>query len=222
MFFGKRGFARRRNKLRLGYPGGRRRILVPLEDLYDQELKFFDTNISFGVDEEFSVIIRTFNNIRQGTSGNERIGRSLVIRRFMFEYSILTNDIFGPNRSSAALRVIIYLDTQANGATIVVSDILQTANYHSFTNLENRARFSIIMDRTHVLNALARITDDVIPTIQVHNFYSKELNIPIDFDDSFTDGRMSTIRSNNIGILFISRNGNYDMKGEVRLRFTDS
>ena len=52
------------------------------------------------------------------------------------------------------MRVMLYHDKQANGATAAVLDILESADYQSFNNLVNSGRFRILMDRTYAMNYL--------------------------------------------------------------------
>ncbi len=217
----KAGFARSRAKLRRGYPGKGKRRRFARRKVYGQELKFFDTLIAIGGIPTAGAVHPTFNNVAEGTARSERVGRKIVIRRIGWKYSNLATPT--PPVESTVVRLIVFLDTQANGATATVAEILDTAQYHSFRKLENAQRFSILMDRTHPCNVLAKTTATGIDFDYGFDFYSKELNIPIEFDNSFIDGRLETIRSNNIGLLLISKSNNdVDVNGTMRIRYTDS
>ncbi len=125
--------------------------------------------------------------------------------------------------TSEVVRLILYVDKQANGATIAVTDLLETANFHAFNNLANSGRFRILMDRTHDLKAPGAagdgVANDSTEDVQSYVFF-KEMNLPIEF--SGINGVIGEIRSNNIGVLVISRGGTAELDSKFRLRFSDT
>lgn len=120
------------------------------------------------------------------------------------------------------LRMIIYLDKQANGTSATVTDILQTANINAFNNLFNKERFVILRDTIIDLVAEAGANDgtqDQFGIVQ-HSFSAfKKCRIPLEF--SGATGAIAEIRSNNIGILFISQAGVAVVDYTTRIRFAD-
>lgn len=118
------------------------------------------------------------------------------------------------------VRLIVYQDKQANGATIAVLDLLETANYQSFNNLSNSGRFRVLMDRTHTLVAASAIAGPSTGEDGMNFTFFKQLNMPIEF--SAGAGVIAEICTNNIGVLAISRGGGVLLDSKFRLRFTDS
>ncbi len=122
-----------------------------------------------------------------------------------------------------SIRVIMYQDRQCNGATAAVTDILESADWQSFNNLSNKSRFRTLMDRSYQLN-FQTLASDGAGLVSSGNFvmedtFFKKCNIPIEFDS--TTGALTEIRSNNIGILLISQNGQVAFTSKIRLRFSD-
>ncbi len=129
--------------------------------------------------------------------------------------------------TASIVRVIVYLDKQANGATATILDILETATEFSFNNMANKGRF-LTLGQVRIPiqcpSGSGRGTTDTLSYGEnvVPYFFSKEVDIPVEFDNSFADGRIATIRSNNIGVLAIQGSqalANFEYI--ARLRFTD-
>lgn len=189
------------------------------------EQKFFDGTLDITSVAQAGAIEDSICKIPQGVTEITRVGRKAVIKSLAYNYSVIvpeTHDTATPAHGSQ-VRVIIFQDKQCNGVTAAVDDILQTANYKSYYNLVNQGRFKILMDRTHNINyqTLASMTDNSFSQSehQQHYTFYKKLNVPIEFDA--TSGAITTIRSNNFGILTISKETSPDISSKWRLRFTD-
>lgn len=192
------------------------------------EMKFLDTNIDDAVILQNGTIQNsgTVNVIAQGTGESQRVGRKVTIKQLHWRYTVSRPE----NLSSADLssgdivRVILYEDKQCNGSAAAVTDILETNDYQSFRNLANSGRFSILYDKTHDLNLLNGIseasnsvsTSAVFRSTQFH----KVCHIPIEYNG--TNGTIAEIRSNNLGVLLLSRDGDKTSFSSVmRLRYFD-
>lgn len=168
--------------------------------------------------------IPSINLIAQGTTESTRIGRKCNIRNILWKFDIKLAASTDKQDTTDMARVILYLDMQTNGAaTSAVTDILETANYLSFRNLANSGRFKILMDRTYAMNAPAGAgngtTEDWGEHI-IHDEFYKKCNIPLEF--SGVTGAITELRSNNIGILTISRDAALTgLNGQMRIRFSD-
>ncbi len=187
------------------------------------ELKFFDLDIDdTAIDNAGTIVADSINEIPQGTGEQARIGRKCTIRSINWRFEVRLPTQTGGATASDVARIILYLDKQANGATAAVTDILESANYQSFNNLANKGRFRTLMDRTYDLVAQAGggdgTTEDYGQVI-ISDTLFKKVNIPIEF--SSTAGAITEIRSNNIGLLTISRTGVAAFASKIRLRFTD-
>ena len=214
----KRGFKRWRagRDRRVGYYGRFNRPVY-----YKGELKFHDIDIvDVFIDVSGTILAPSCNLIAQGTGESERIGRKCRIKSIDWRMS------FRKNASTATagddvVRIILYLDKQTNGAAATILDILDTADYQSFPNLANSSRFSFLMDRTFAINSHAGggngTTQDLYSFMKTLRF-RKRCNIPLEFN--LTAGVIAELRSNNLGVLTISREGTSGMESTMRLRFS--
>ncbi len=189
------------------------------------ELKFHDLDIDDAVIASNGTIVdSSVNNIPQGVTEVTRVGRKCTIRSINWRFHILL-----PNSANMAagtndtVRVILYLDKQCNGAAAAVTDILESDNYQSFNNLANKSRFRILMDRKYQMNAQAGSGDGTsgdAAGVQYNDALYKKVNLPIEFDS--TTGALTEIRSNNIGVMLLSKVGICLFESKMRLRFSDS
>ncbi len=189
------------------------------------ELKFHDQDCNDAATSTGGFITNTgsLNKIAQGIAEQQRIGRKATIKAIEWNCELAWIPIVGTAAPDhVAVRVIMFVDKQCNGATAVVADLLQDVDYQSFYNLENQNRFRIIWDRTYQLRASGGAGDGTTndwPGNSVAFEMRKRVNIPIEF--SGATGQITEIRSNNIGVLIIANNNGAKMEGKVRLRFQD-
>ncbi len=188
------------------------------------ELKFHDIAVTDAVVAVNGTIQNTgsVNLIAQGTGESQRIGRKCVIKSINWRFELDIPAVANATGSDT-VRVMFYLDKQANGVTASATDILATDNFQSFNNLANSGRFRILLDRTYVLNhsggAGDGTTNDALP-YHVSDTFFKKCNIPLEF--SSTAGAITELRSNNLGVLLLGRGGVAGFNSILRLRFQDS
>lgn len=190
------------------------------------ELKFHDFTFSHVNVSATGTITPTLNAIAQGTTESQRIGRKCTVKSIHTKFNIKISEEAGQStpKDGDILRIILYVDKQCNGQTALVTDILERTNYLSFRNLANSGRFNVLSDKMYTLNVnnltvfsgsgLYSSTEVLRP-----GSMSKVCTLPIEF--SSTTGALSEIRSNNIGVLFISKNGDINYSADWRLRFND-
>lgn len=190
------------------------------------EMKFHDIDIDDGTVSATGDIQNggTINIIPQGVLENQRIGRKCTIRSINWRYQVTLPSTASASETADSVRMILYVDKQTNGATATVLNILANANFQSFRALENTGRFTILMDKTHKMQARAGIGGATLlfgEDQSNHSFY-KKCNIPIEFDNVANTGVLTTIRTNNLGCLFISQGGFAGVDSTMRLRFSDN
>ncbi len=188
------------------------------------EFKFHDLDIDDAVIAVGGTIAQaSCNLIAQGVTESERIGRKCTIKQINWRFQILL-----PNSANIAggtnetVRVILYLDKQANGAAATVTGILESVDFQSFNNLSNKSRFRTLMDRVYNMNAQAGAGDGAANDtagVQKNDSFYKKVNIPIEFDA--VAGALTEIRSNNIGVLLLSKIGICLFESKMRLRYAD-
>ncbi len=189
------------------------------------ELKFHDVDLDDAAVAPFSVIVSTINVIPQGVTEVQRIGRKCTLKNIMWRYRLTLDaeDAVIVAGQAVTFRLILYQDKQCNGATALVTDILETDDFRSFRNLANAGRFNILMDRTHTVNKLAMGSDGagLMSTAQVTMLRTlyKSCNIPIEFNG--VTGALGEIRSNNLGVLLLVSNAGSGIDSKIRLRFSD-
>lgn len=187
------------------------------------ELKFFDLDLDDAVIATGGTITDSLNKIPQGTTESQRGGRKCTITSVTWKYWVAIPEIDAVATPSAGdtVRLILYVDKQANGATAAVTDILESADWQSFYNLANSKRFRIICDKLHTLNYATLASDGagVVSSAELAKDaeVSYKLNLPVEF--SSTTGAITEIRSNNLGILLISNAGLAGLFSKIRLRF---
>ncbi len=192
------------------------------------ELKFHDVSLDDAAIASGGGITDSICKIPQGVTEVTRVGRRCVITNIGWRFNITLpeqNAVGSPNASDV-VRVILYLDKQANGATAAITDILETADYQSFNNLSNSGRFRTLMDRSYAISYKTLATQFDANnydqgSVDIQDVFFKSVNIPIEFDNSFSDGRITTIKTNNIGVLLLSQNGVPGLFSKFRLRFSD-
>ncbi len=191
------------------------------------ELKFHDVDVDDAVVAAGGNIVNsgTVIVIPQGTTEKTRVGRKCTLRSLHLRYllTLPEQDAVATPANGDTVRLIIYLDKQCNGATIAVTDLLESDNIHSFRNLSNSSRFVVLCDKIHNVNYAGMASDGagiVSQAATTNNYtWNKKCNIPIEY--SSTTGAVGEIRSNNIGIMLVGNSGVVGWFSQWRCRYSD-
>ncbi len=187
------------------------------------ELKFHDLDIDDATIATNGTIAQaSINIIAQGVTEVQRIGRKCTLRSINWRFNIRLPEGVAVTTTSDTVRVIVYLDKQTNGAAAGVTDILETDDYQSFNNLANKSRFRTLMDRTYDINSDLSGDGTTVdsPRFNMNDSFFKKINIPIEYDA--TTGAITEQRSNNVGVLLLSKNGLCTFNSKMRVRFSDN
>jgi len=190
------------------------------------EYKFWDVQLDDIVVATAGSTTSSLNLIPQDTTESGRIGRKVTISAIGWHWKCQLPPVAnaGAMPNGDTVRMMVVLDTQANGAIALVTDILDVANYQSFNNLSNSHRFRVLYDHVVSLSYMGVVADasNNFDSAQVNRngTWYKRCHIPIEF--SSTTGAIGEIKSNNLTILFISSNGEAGIVSKFRLRYTDS
>ncbi len=200
-------------------PGIDRRNVGTLR-VANAEKKLLDTSITLAAAATGGLVEDSLCHIAQGTAENQRIGRSITIHNLDMkgyinfpEHATISADLF---------RVIVFIDSSANGTAAAVLDILETADQSSFRNLANSGRFHVLRDSYDTINsntADAASNYGQVVKPWTFNWYSRD-GLKIDY--SLNTGGMAEIRTNNIGVLFINNWGTSTFTATARIRYTDA
>ncbi len=224
----------------VSFPSGTRRTRVRAGGVYTahrtprhrgrdtrmtQELKFHDVLFSDAVITTAGDVTATLNLIAQGVTESTRVGRKCTLKSFAwhFDMDLPEVDAAATPAGGDVVRVILFLDKQANGAALVVTDFLEINNYQSFNNLANSSRFRTLMDRSYDLNYASLASDGAAVVSQsdvvLHDSFYKDFVIPLEFNAAA--GALTEIRSNNLCAILISKTGLAGFTSRIRIRFTD-
>lgn len=186
------------------------------------ELKAVDTTVSHVPSSTSGTITSSVNVVAQGSGEDERVGRKINIKALHFRYR-LTLPLVNASATepdSDLVRVIFFVDRQTNGTAATVTDVLESADVHSYCNLSNQGRFAIIWDRVDILTAVATTkvgADYFSPSVHDLESFDQSINVPVEF--SGVTGAVSEMTSHNIGVLSISLNGLGNLDGISRIRY---
>lgn len=134
------------------YGDARKALLVArgVRRLLNVEIKNHDVQ-QVGVALSNTMVITQLSNIAQGGTTNTRDGAQCKMLGIDFNY-LLT---ISANASRPAVRIMLVLDKQTNQAIYTIADLIEDVsasdNIVSPRNLDNKHRFTILYDRTHVL-----------------------------------------------------------------------
>ncbi len=188
------------------------------------EKKFFDLDIDdAAIAAGATIVIDSVNKIAQGTTESTRVGRKCTLVAMHWRGAVQLQVSTAAANTSDEVRLICYLDKQCNGATAATTDILESANIHSFNNLANKGRFRILMDKKFDMVCPSGGGDGTTEDYGEDSIsfeWHKKLHLPIEFDS--TAGAITEIRSNNIGVLALSAAGLCSLNSKCRLRFSDA
>lgn len=195
---------------RRGYPG------------LGGELKFKDISLVVDPIAVAGSLVTTVNTIEQGADENERIGRKVIIKSIHIRGRFKVDDATA-NGSTTIIRMIIYVDGQANGAAAAALDMMHIASNNSFRSLVNTGRFKFLLDKQIVLNKLVGgyLADDTTSNqaVQKQFIWNKRVHIPLLYDGA--TGALTELCCNNVGILFFTdlTASAPSFAGNLRLRF---
>lgn len=182
------------------------------------EVKFIDSVSGVGsVGPTGGVAL--INGIIQGDDYNQREGRKVTWTSLLFRGTIFSNN---SSDVGDVIRVMVVWDNQSNGALPAVGDVLQTVDYHSPMNLNNRDRFMVLCDNYYTAEALAVSGGALTAGAPCPNFFNiyKKFNLSTIF--SATTANIGAISTGSMFVLAISLATNVSqLSYTARLRFID-
>lgn len=188
------------------------------------ELKFKDTNkASTAITAAGSIFNDTLVGLQEGNTDSSRIGNRITVKSVMVRGIAQLAAAVDSANTSQSVRIIVYLDRQANGATAAVTDILASADFLAFNNLDNSDRFRTLADTMIDMQVPGATPSGAAYTFGEFNqtfFLKAKLNL--DFKYKGNAGTVADLSGNNIGVLVI---GKTDALGTIaydaRVRYTD-
>ena len=132
------------------------------------------------------------NGIPPGTEIDQRVGREVTMRSIQFQY-VLRPLAGGVDQTA---RVLLVYDRQTNATALTADQVLHAVTTVAPRNLENKKRFKILYDCTHVLSPPA-----VANTAVSRRFY-RRLSHPVTFN-SLGMGTIGDIITGSLYAIFI-------------------
>lgn len=199
---------KRRFKRRTTFKGLSRRVRR-LE--LDEEVKVNDLILNGAVDTTGS--FNLMNGIAQGNTQSTRVGNTITITGFYARY------LWNIGDSVNYCRLILVLDKQPNGATPIISDLINTSlgvSWLAPINWNNRQRFKFLKDEVMSLS---------IDSGQMNSTFFLKFKKPIRTIYSGTGSTITSISSNAIYAFLVTDSGappSPTHQAFYRLRYTDS
>lgn len=185
------------------------------------ETKFKDGNYDFGA-VAVTGELQNMVLVPQDTTESGRIGRKITLTSCSVRLMIELPETDDDHDTADILRVIVFIDKQANGATPACADILETATLLAFNNLANKGRFRTLADRRYEISSSTGSGNGTTDHFGAQRRYEElhfKLNLPIEY--SGTTGAITEVKSNNLGILVLSKEGVVNLVTKWRIRYLD-
>jgi len=161
------------------------------------------------------------NGVAQGSDYTNRIGRKTVMKSILFRANIYPKvDTASP--VGATIRIMLVYDKQTNGALAAVTDILNAATYLQPTNLNNRDRFKILMDKFVTTNANTTAGGNQTVAGGGTRLVKKYIRCEHDVIFGGTGATVGDIQSGSLFMVTISSSATYALDYNVRTRFIDA
>lgn len=198
---------------------------------FQPELKFFDTNVN-GSPLTMATgnvnISNSINLIEQGSGGQQRNGKKVIIKSIQLNIRIDWDDIFVnagiPLDTTAYVRLFLVLDMQCNGSSATASTLLQGTNDDdALIDLDWRRRFKILKEWRIPGCYTGGYQDGVLNRSNGCTLcfkYYKKCNIPIRFNAQTPT--ISNVADNNLILMCATNRDNFStITCYSRLRFVD-
>lgn len=149
------------------------------------------------------------NGCEQGSDYTDRIGRKIFMKSLFIRGMVSTQPSLNAGSSPSAAnsqtaRMVVFIDSQPNGAAPSVTDLLNTASPFSQLNLNNRDRFRILADETFCFGPLVTSTTATQAIAYADNQASLvERYLRLRHETIFNAGNAGTIGDINSGALYM-------------------
>lgn len=183
------------------------------------ELKFLETYQNFFVDSTIEVpATGQLNLIPQASNSTSRIGRKVVITSIKQQLQFTHTEL---NGDGCVIYGYVVLDRQCNGAAATPTDVFVLAgSAYCLLRPDQEDRFVIL--HKYMLESNPPLAN--VPFCRAVE-WETECNIPIEFDSSVATGAITSIRSNNLFLIFGLHPTNADdaikVDGVTRVTFRD-
>lgn len=196
----------------------KKRTVAKLSARPTAELKYYDVTRAAGTVSGAGTVDPTFANIVAGTGPSNRLGRLITVHEIevLGNVSVPTTATLG--QAWDCFRLMVVQDKQCNGAAYGVTDLLVTGDEKSLLNPLNECRFDILKEALYEVNQGVAIAT----TGEAGRWFRFKLPVNIVLEYSANAGTVADLRSNNINLFAVTRNGVGVIEYTARLRYTDA
>jgi len=208
-------------------PNKKRTVAKMMGPLRAVEIKYLDTSRAAAQVSGSGVVDPYLCNLTQGVGSSFRIGR--LVNAVSLE--IIGNASIPVTTDTAqtwdAIRIMVVLDKQCNGALFGVTDLLVAGDEKSHTNPVNEHRFEILKEQIFSINGPVALNDgggagNALKLGESGQWFRYKIPLDCVLEYGANAGAVSDLRSNNIAVLAITRNGRGVIEYIARLRYTDA
>lgn len=190
----------------------------------NQELKHVDITCGGVINDLLGTIV-LLNPLSQGTTDTTRIANDVHNTSIQFRGCITSDSVIADgSQSSCIVRVLVFWDRQANGATVSMSDVFDqsvvTEEWFAPYNMDYQKRFKILYDKTFTVNP-----NYGLATVQQGYKVPFRFKIPLGRETKYDGnaGTVADIETNALYMYYISDNAPPDctLAGYTRLIYKD-
>jgi len=185
------------------------------------ELKAIDVQVAAGAMTTGATVV-CLNGCQVGADIGNRIGRKLTMKSLMLRLNfspIATTD----SPVGCTARCMVVYDAQSNAATITGAMLLRSDAFLEPNNLENRDRFTVLMDKFITLPAANYTASEVLGGSPTPRLVKKYLRINRDTVYNTTNGgTFADITSGGLWFVVLASNTTQTIQLNSRLRFVDT
>ncbi len=227
------GYRVKRKRVAYRPPAGQMIMVAGPRSFANQELKFFDTEITNTVMSATWAALEpattNLSAVAQGDGESNRDGRKYTIKSVHIKGFIETavQESQTAPLSDILVRMVLVHDTQTNGAQLTATEVMDaggTDDINSFRNLGFTKRFRVLSDQTHRIERLNTNEGAVNLFASPNTHYpftmNKSFKTPMNVLMSDTGADIANVTDNSIHMIAITTSTAALMNYQCRVRFT--
>lgn len=194
---------------------------------FQPEYKFLDTGLGGAIGTVAATLEKVnLNVVAQGDTESNRNGRKITVTAVQTKGRLTLAAATAAANTSCAVRLMLVQDRQTNNAEFSSTALLESDNINSFNNLAFKKRFRVLWSHTIDLYSGGAAPSGAALTfseaVQSWECYKGNLNIPVEFDNSDTDGAIDTQTGNSLYFCAVASTADLvTVSGSARIRFVD-
>lgn len=166
-------------------------------------------------------VFNLLNGVAQGDDYTNRTGRQIYMDSLSFLFSAEPNTA-STSPNGDILRIILFIDNQANGSTPATTDLLEAAGYLDQYNENNSERFSILLDHMIPLEANSYAAGALTTGDPKFHIFSREVDLNTFTIFNNTGATAAAITTGSLWFFCISAYGSWNASFNSRVVFFDS